>query len=59
MHPGRGLFAGSWIYGENKAKFVYGPATRRKTEKNEDLFYGPVYGEVLFHERMSATRTSK
>ena len=47
------------VPGESKVKFVYEPATRRKTEKNEDLFYGPVYGEALFNERMSATQTSK
>ena len=37
--------------GKNKVKFVYQPFSRRQTKENDDLFFGPVYGEQLFYER--------
>lgn len=36
---------------ENKAKFVFHPFSRIPTKENDDLFWGPIYGEECFYER--------
>lgn len=37
--------------GKNKVKFVFQPFSRIQTKENNDLFFGPIYGEKLFYER--------
>ncbi len=42
--------------GDKKVKFVYEPMSRLETKENDDLFYGPVYGEALFYEHQQNSK---